>query len=159
MRLIAAGAAFAEVYAEMHRQCFSKAWDHAAFAALFATPGTLGVIAEAGDGAPLGFCVCRVAADEAEILTIGVLPEARGRGVGDALIARAAAAAADQGAGRMFLEVAVTNASARRLYAQARFAPIGVRKNYYREVDSDGRPVSVDAEILARRLDAPPSRD
>ncbi len=151
MRVSAAGPAFFPVFAALHRDCFARSWDEAAFAGLFDTPGTFGLLATAEDGAPLGLCLYRVVADQAEILTIGVLPQARGLGAARALLAEAAADAAARGATRLFLEVSVNNAAARRLYAAAGFGAIGLRKNYYKE-QVDGALIPVDAEILARNL-------
>ncbi len=151
MRISAAGPAFFPVFAALHRECFARSWDEAAFAGLFDTPGTFGLIAVADDSAPVGLCLYRVVADQAEILTIGVLPQARGTGAGRALIAEAAADAAVRGAARLFLEVSVNNAAARRLYAATGFIPIGLRKNYYKE-QVDGAMIPVDAEILAKNL-------
>src|SRR6204780_3077030 len=81
-----------------------------------------------------GMILARVAADEAEILTIAVDPGRRGRGLGSALLRAAMARAAALGAGAMFLEVAVSNAAARALYARHGFAEAGLRRQYY----SDG---------------------
>lgn len=151
MRVSAAGAAFFPVFAALHRACFARAWDEAAFAGLFETPGTFGLVVADDDGAPLGLCLYRVVADQAEILTICVVPEARGTGAGRAMIADAVADAAARGATRLFLEVAVTNAAARRLYIASGFNPIGFRKDYYKE-QVDGAMIPVDAEILAKNL-------
>lgn len=150
MRLSEAGAAFAEVYAALHRRCFAEAWSAQAFAGLFAGPGVFGAIAEA-DGAPCGFVLCRTVADEAEILSVGTLPEARGRGVGAALLRHAETGAARRGAARMFLEVAVTNAAALALYARAGFVAVGTRRDYYCAC-IDGRTVRIDARILSKPL-------
>jgi [ribosomal protein S18]-alanine N-acetyltransferase len=151
MRVSAAGPAFFPVFAALHRGCFTRSWDEAAFAGLFDTPGTFGLIAASEEGAPVGLCLYRVVADQAEILTIGVLPEARGSGAARALLAEAGADAAARGAMRLFLEVSVNNAAARRLYAAAGFSAIGLRKNYYKE-QVDGAMIPVDAEILAKNL-------
>ena len=150
MQVTAAGPAFFPVFAALHRVCFVRSWDEAAFAGLFDTPGTFGLIAAEG-GAPLGLCLYRVVADQAEILTIGVLPEARGTGAGRALLAAAAADAVARGAARLFLEVSVNNAAARRLYLGCGFVSIGLRRNYYKE-QVDGAMIPVDAEILAKNL-------
>lgn len=151
MRVTAAGVAFFSAFAAIHRECFTRSWDEAAFAGLFETPGTFGLIAEDEAGDPLGLCLYRVVADQAEILTIGVLPRARGTGAGRAMLADAAADAAARGAARLFLEVSVNNAAARRLYAGSGFQPIGLRRNYYKE-QVDGVLIPVDAEILAKNL-------
>lgn len=151
MRLDDAGAAFAQVYAALHGRCFAEGWSAAAIAELLSGPGVFGAIA-AAEAAPLGFVLCRAVADEAEILAIGTLPEARGRGVAGALLRRAEAEAASRGAERMFLEVAVTNDAALALYGRAGFQPVGTRRGYYR-VQVGGRTIETDARILAKNLD------
>lgn len=89
-----------------------------------------------------------LAADEAELLDIGVLPAHRGRGVGRALLAALCRLAVQHGARRLILEVATDNAPARALYAGAGLAPVGGRPAYYRRPDG----TRVDALILARTL-------
>ena len=60
-----------------------------------------------------------VVADEAEILTVGVVPAARRRGIARRLLAALLAEAARaRRAPRCFLEVRVDNDAARALYAQ-----------------------------------------
>jgi ribosomal-protein-alanine N-acetyltransferase len=92
-----------------------------------------------------GFVLARVAADEAEILTLAVAADARRQGHGASLLAHAMAAAAARGAAAMFLEVAATNEAARALYTAAGFGEAGRRARYY----ADGG----DALILRRTLD------
>ena len=84
--------------------------------------------------------LARVAADEAEILTLAVHPERRRHGLGSALLGAAVDRAIASGARSMFLEVAVTNKAARALYAAHGFVEAGLRRRYY----SDG----TDALIL-----------
>ncbi|MEO1601956.1 MAG: GNAT family N-acetyltransferase [Pseudomonadota bacterium] len=79
-----------------------------------------------------GLLVLRIAADEAEVLSIGVAPEARRQGLGGALLATAIEAAAGDGATQVFLEVAEGNRPARALYAAAGFTEAGRRPAYYR---------------------------
>jgi ribosomal-protein-alanine N-acetyltransferase len=78
-----------------------------------------------------GFILVRVAAGEAEILTLAVAPDARSHGVGAALVTTAATHAQQCGATELFLEVAVSNAAARALYSRLGFAENGRRKGYY----------------------------
>jgi [ribosomal protein S18]-alanine N-acetyltransferase len=87
-----------------------------------------------------------MAGDEAEILTFGVVPEARRRGHGGSLLREAIGAARAKGAGAMFLEVAAGNAPALALYAREGFAEVGRRRRYY----SDG----ADALVLKREVGA-----
>jgi ribosomal-protein-alanine N-acetyltransferase len=136
-----AGPAQAALLADIHAAAFpaAEAWDEAAIATLLATPGA-GALLLGRDG----MAMLRVAADEAEILTLAVRPESRRRGAGRVLLAAAMQAAAAAGARRMLLEVAEDNAAARALYAAAGFAPVGRRPRYY----PDGR----DALVLAAPL-------
>ena len=133
--------------AALHAGCFDDAWSAAAIAAVLATPGSFGLLSiTSGDLS--GFLLARVAADEAEILSIGVLPAWRRRGVARALMAAAALHAADSGARRLFLEVAADNSAARGLYLRERFAQVGRRPCYYRRAAG-----AIDALILARPLE------
>jgi ribosomal-protein-alanine N-acetyltransferase len=139
--MIVATVAHAAVLAAIHAASFPPAerWPAAAFAAQLALPGVFGLVDDAG-----GMLLGRVAADEAEILTLAVAPEARRRGLGRALLLAAEAHAAAAGAGRMFLEVAEGNAAALTLYVAAGYRPVGRRRGYY----ADGG----DAVLLARGL-------
>ena len=73
----------------------------------------------------------RVAADEAEILTLAVLPQARRHGVATRLMQACLDQAAGRGAGAMFLEVSDTNHPARALYQRFGFQRVGLRRGYY----------------------------
>ncbi|MBB6254902.1 GNAT family N-acetyltransferase [Nitrospirillum iridis] len=148
-----------EVLAAVHAQCFADpdvagpAWSARAIADLMALPGVAALIALDGDpspGMPLGMALIRTVVDEAEILTIGVTPDARGRGVGADLVRACAQAAAGAGALALYLEVAETNTAARHLYAATGFEPVGRRANYYH---LGGQ--SVAAMLLRSTLDVP----
>lgn len=115
----------AGLLAALHSPSFHSPWDEAAFATLLTQPGVFA--AATGDG----FILCRVILDEAEILTLSVLPRARQRGLASRLTASAAQIARAAGAERLFLEVAEDNLAARALYARAGFVQTGRRKAYY----------------------------
>lgn len=91
-----------------------------------------------------GFAHARVTAGEAELLNIGVAPEARGRGTGARLLDALHAALRRAGAEAVFLEVSEHNAPARALYAAAGYTQVGRRARYY--------PDGQDALILRRAL-------
>ncbi len=146
-RLRRAGAFDLQVLAGLHRAAFedlpgAELWDAAALAELLAMPGALALIAEAA-GAPLGFVLGRVAADEAELLTLGVHPAARRLGLGRALIDALVVRTAALGAGRVFLEVAEDNKTARDLYRAAGFREVARRRAYYQRARQ-----AVDAVIM-----------
>jgi ribosomal-protein-alanine N-acetyltransferase len=121
-----------DLLAALHAACFADAWSARSLAAILATPGAFGLLAtEAAE--PVGFILLRGAADEAEILSLGVVPAARRRGVAGRLLAAATARLAEAGVRRLLLEVAEDNEAARALYAAAGFAQVGRRPAYYRQ--------------------------
>ena len=81
--------------------------------------------------AAAGFAMSRQVADEEELLLIAVVPEARGRGVGTALMRRFKAEAQARGSRTLFLEMRDGN-PAETLYLRHGFLPVGRRINYYR---------------------------
>ncbi|MBQ7949924.1 MAG: ribosomal protein S18-alanine N-acetyltransferase [Alphaproteobacteria bacterium] len=83
-----------------------------------------------------GFIVYRTTLDEAEIITIGVHPDARRTGIGVALLGVMEADLKKSGVKHIFLEVAADNTPARALYEQNGFVQIGVRPRYYDGVDA-----------------------
>lgn len=105
------------------------------------------VAAEDGEGALLGWAGVRVVADEAEILTVGVVPTVRRRGIARELLAALLDAAVRAGAREVYLEVRIDNDAARSLYASEGFTELGVRRGYY----DHGR---VDAVVMHRRVGA-----
>jgi ribosomal-protein-alanine N-acetyltransferase len=113
--------------AAIHASAFPppEAWDAAAIAGLLATPGCF---AHARPGA---FILARVAADEAEVLTLATEPARRRQGLARALLDQAAATAIACGARTMWLEVAEANVAARALYRALGFQQAGRRPAYY----------------------------
>lgn len=78
-----------------------------------------------------GFAISRIVAGEAELLTIVLEPETRGRGLAGGLLAHHALSVRKAGGEMLFLEVAADNAPALALYRKAGFVEIGRRKGYY----------------------------
>jgi ribosomal-protein-alanine N-acetyltransferase len=89
----------------------------------------------------VGYVVAHYAADEGEILNLGVTPAHRRRGIGRALIRRMLQLLAGRGVRHVFLEVRASNTEARRLYETLGFGEVARRARYYR------RPVE-DAVVL-----------
>ncbi|AZU02736.1 ribosomal protein alanine acetyltransferase [Glycocaulis alkaliphilus] len=143
--ILAAGPESSELLAALHAKAFDggEVWDAAAFEALLAGPGMDAVIAREGE-APLGFILMRTIADEAEMLTLAVLPSARRAGAGRALVKAGLEAAQRRGAANAFLEVSVNNAAAIALYRTTGWNEAGHRTRYYR----DGS----DALVMSRSL-------
>jgi ribosomal-protein-alanine N-acetyltransferase len=132
IEIVPAGAESAALLGALHAEAFAPAerWSAQAIGLLMALPGHVGLIATDG-GEPAGFALGRVAAQEAEVLTLAVRPAARRAGTARALMRALMAESARRGAGEMFLEVAADNAAARALYAGLGAAEAGRRRRYY----------------------------
>ena len=70
-------------------------------------------------------------AAEADILTVGVVPEHRGKGVAKALMALITSWANSQGSTAMMLEVKTDNTDAIGLYESLGYSKLNVRKDYF----------------------------
>ena len=132
---------YAEALALMHKQCFDKAWNKDAFESLLRLPTTCGFLNE---NAFILFSVCDT---QAEILTLGVLPKARKKGLAFELLTYATQELKKTGVQEIFLDVNANNLPARKLYEKADFEQISVRKAYY---DEDGK--KADALVLKKML-------
>lgn len=86
----------------------------------------------------IGFILLLYAVDAYEIIRIAVLPEYRGRGIGEKLIKEAVDFIKEKGIENIFLEVREGNAAARKLYEKSGFEECGVRKNYYSNPKENG---------------------
>ncbi len=140
-RIVIATPEWAEVLAAIHASAFhpAEAWNAEAFRAHLAMPGVSGFVHPMG-----GMILVRVAADEAEVLTLGVSPDARRHGLASALLRQAMTTLASHGARALFLEVSDCNLPAISLYRKAGFTDAGRRRNYY----ADGS----DAYVMCREL-------
>jgi ribosomal-protein-alanine N-acetyltransferase len=103
------------------------------------------VVVEGDDGELLGWAGLLVIADTAEILTVGVVPTARRRGLARRMLAVLYTEAINRGATEMFLEVRVDNESARELYVAEGFVELGQRRGYY----GNG---TIDAVVMRREF-------
>jgi [ribosomal protein S18]-alanine N-acetyltransferase len=144
----------AGLMAAIHATCFARPWDDASMAQFIAGPGTaclIGSVVDSSGATAAGFLIARRAADEAELLTLGVAPACRRAGLGRALLETAVAQLRSAGATRLFLEVEDGNAAALSLYRAFGASPVGRRKRYY-ETGSD-------AAIFSLALSDPRSDD
>lgn len=128
--------------AAIHAESFppEERWDAASIGEQLGQPGIRALVAPGG-----GFVMWQHAVDEAEILTLAVLPALRRVGVGRALMSAAMDTMAAAGIVVLFLEVARDNQPARRLYAALGFVQVGERRRYY----ADG------SDALVLRCDLP----
>lgn len=86
----------------------------------------------------LGYCGAWIVIDEAHVTNVAILPEFRGRKLGEAILRKMMSVAQEMGAKSMTLEVRVSNHVAQSLYRKLGFQNGGIRKNYYSDNQEDG---------------------
>jgi tRNA threonylcarbamoyladenosine biosynthesis protein TsaB len=141
--VIRVGKASLERLSAIHHLAFEKPWDKNELDGLLALPGTTALLA-----ADKAFILYRLAADEAEILTLATVPPARQKGLASALVKSAATRLRAEGANSLFLEVATDNHAAQALYRKLGFKQAGRRRSYYERQDGP----TIDADILRLAL-------
>ncbi len=122
--------------AQMHAASFHRGWGEGEFEVMLRDRNTLVHRLRLGRKV-IGFAVSRMAADEAEILSIAVDAAYRGRGLSNNLLLTHLGHLAGRGIRTIFLEVEENNAPARRLYEKTGFAVVGRRERYYKQPDGE----------------------
>lgn len=125
---------------------FGEAWTQQQCLGMLSLPGVWLTLAET-DAGVAGFALSRTTGEEAELLLLATSPEARGRGVGGALLRAVIGEARARGARQLHLEVRAGN-DAVRLYRREGFEKVGERRAYYRGRNGD----LFDAQTYARDL-------
>ena len=116
--------------AALHAASFQRGWSEDEIERLLLDRSVLAHRATIS-GAIAGFIISRIAADEAEILSVAVARAQRGRGLARALLRLHLGRLAGLGVGSVFLEVGEDNDAAGRLYERAGFEQVGRREAYY----------------------------
>jgi ribosomal-protein-alanine N-acetyltransferase len=118
----------------LHREAFEpmgeRGWTRQDIAGLLASPGVRGFLMT-GCSCDIGMAISRVAAEEAELLTVAVDPAHQRRGAGRMLLDAVVDRVREEGARTLFLEVGADNPRARALYESAGFKCAGRRPRYY----------------------------
>jgi ribosomal-protein-alanine N-acetyltransferase len=122
--------------AELHGASFHRGWDEEEFEDMLSQRNTLVHRLRMGRRI-VGFVVSRMAADEAEILSIALDPSYRGRRLSYDLLLTHLGHLAGRGIVKVFLEVEENNQPARRLYERAGFETVGRRERYYSQPDGE----------------------
>ena len=136
---------------------YGEAWNRRQVIDALTLPNTHALVVDAAgapipDGTqtaaqPAGFVLTRHVLDEEELLLIAVIPGARKRGIGVALMEHLIAAARARGIAQVFLEMRRGN-PAIHLYNKFGFEPIGERKQYYRMANGE----RIDAITFGRSI-------
>ena len=118
--------------AAIHASGFERGWDVTEIERLLADSQTVVHLARPGGKRPAtGFVMSRMVPPEAEIMTVAVLPKARGAGLAKAMLRHHLGRLAALGVRSVFLEVAEDNRAALRLYEGFGFEEVGRRQGYY----------------------------
>jgi ribosomal-protein-alanine N-acetyltransferase len=136
----------AGAFARLHAISFRRGWSDGEFERLLIDRNVVAHRAARGRAID-GFILSRIAAGEAEILSVAVAPPQRGRGLARSLLNLHLRRLAGLGAQTVFLEVDEDNAPARKLYARAGFREVGRRAGYYQHGQN-----TVAALVLRRDL-------
>ena len=126
----------APALSELHGASFHRGWGEGEFETMLTERNTLAHRLRVRRNI-VGFAVSRMAADEAEILSIAVSAPYRGRGLSRNLLLTHLGHLAGHGVRTVFLEVEENNEPARRLYERAGFGIAGRRERYYQQPDGE----------------------
>ena len=133
--------------AALHAASFRRGWSEQEVEGLLTDRHVIAHRAMVGS-AMAGFIMSRLVEDEAEILSVAVAGQRRGRGLARNLLNLHLRRLAALGARAVFLEVDEHNAAAIQLYDRAGFHEISRRPNYY----PGPRGQAVAALVLRRDL-------
>lgn len=122
--------------AKMHAAAFRRGWGRDEFERLLSDKAVRAHVASERAQA-CAFVLSHVVAPEAEILSIAVRADRRGRGHGRALLKHHLSRLASEGVTISFLEVDEANRPALGLYRSFGYDVVGRRKGYYGEGGKD----------------------
>ena len=141
-----------DAVAKIYGASFDEPWPRPVVEGLYFTPAAWGLLAsiKASEGdIPVGFILARTVIDEADIMSIGVHPQHRCKGVGRTLVDAVIHSVNPSQGGVVILEVAEDNPAAQNLYASAGFKVVGRRPGYYIRVGN----VKVAALLMRYAID------
>ncbi len=124
----------AEMLADIQKTAYQDAveriWTVEEFTSLMSGPGVCAMVIIC-DEQPCGFLMWRQVAEEAEILSLCILPEYRRQGHGHRILQKFSGHLALSSVRQIFLEVRENNEAATTLYNNSAFEIVGRRKGYY----------------------------
>jgi [ribosomal protein S18]-alanine N-acetyltransferase len=118
----------------LHAASFNRGWSEDEIDRLLTERNVLTHRATVG-GRLVGFIMSRLAADEAEILSVAVAASYRSKGLARRMLSLHMGRLSGLGTRVIFLEVDEGNAAAQRLYRRAGFVEAGRREGYYAAAD------------------------
>jgi [ribosomal protein S18]-alanine N-acetyltransferase len=121
------------VFVSLDKELFPYSpWSTSQYKEEFSAPTRYFVVAEDEAKNIIGYAgVFAPGGAEADVLTVGVVPEQRGKGVARHLMALVTEWAGQQGSTAMMLEVKVDNVAAIALYESLGYSKLNTRKDYF----------------------------
>ena len=121
------------VFASLDKELFPYSpWSASQYKEEFSSPTRHFVVAVDEEQTIIGYAgVFAAGGVEADILTVGVVPEHRGKGIAKALMALITDWAISKGSTAMMLEVKTDNLEAIGLYETLGYSTLNVRKDYF----------------------------
>lgn len=122
-----------ELFAALEAEVFAEdPWTPYMIAEELSSPSSRYWIATDESGDVVGYGGVKVGGDQADVMTIGVRPHARGQGIGATILGELLAWSREAGAREIFLDVRPSNEGAIGLYESRGFVEIGRRPRYFR---------------------------
>ncbi|MFD2204774.1 ribosomal protein S18-alanine N-acetyltransferase [Kiloniella antarctica] len=135
--IVNAGVEHSIVLAELHFRSFPEAaWDSKSISRILFQETSRGLI-YCISGVPIGFVIWQEVVGEAEILTICIDPEWRGKKYSRALIEKMLFFLKQCKVSKLFLEVSEDNFTAISLYSNVGFKEVGRRLKYYHKTNGE----------------------
>ena len=139
----------------IERQVYTRPWSPNLFLAEMTDPHNRRYIVARLDRDVVGYAGLICYGEEAHVTNIAVEPTQQRRMIASRLLYELILEAIEMGAHAVSLEVRVSNWGAQRLYGWFGFHPVGIRRNYYQELNEDALIMWTDdvrSKEYARRL-------
>ena len=121
----------------IERQVYPRPWSPNLFLSEMSEPRNRCYLVARMDREVVGYGGLICYGEEAHVTNIAVDPLRHRQKIASRLLHDLVIEAVAMGAEAISLEVRVTNWGAQRLYGRFGFRPVGVRKNYYQEINED----------------------
>ena len=121
----------------LEKRCFTLPWTKDAFCNELNQNQFAHYVVLVENEKIIGYCGAWLIIDEAHITNIAILPEYRGRKLGEELLRYMMDMCRERKIERITLEVRVSNVPARSLYQKLGFVEGALRKNYYSDNQED----------------------
>jgi ribosomal-protein-alanine N-acetyltransferase len=121
----------------IEQQVYPRPWSSSLFMSELALQSTRAYFVARIGRDLVGYAGLMMTLDEAHVTTIAVDPKRHRSKIGTRLMLVLVREAIVRGATAVTLEVRMTNVAAQDMYRRFGFVPVGVRKNYYQEVNED----------------------